>query len=122
MSGMVLVVDDEPSIRTLLADVLEELGFRSIEASDAATALKVLEATSGIGLMVTDLGLRGEMDGRALADTGRALRPSLKILFITGYEENAAEAKAALGPDMRVLTKPFVTDDLMRVIRELIGP
>ena len=85
----VLVVDDEPSIRLLVTDILEEAGCTAIEAKDGLAAIKILESGSHIDLLITDVGLPNGMNGRQVADAGRALRPGLKTLFITGYAENA---------------------------------
>jgi PAS domain S-box-containing protein len=117
----VLVVDDEPSVRMLVADVLEELGYTAIEAEDGAAGLKILRSDRRVDLLVTDVGLPGGMNGRQVADAGRVLRPDLKILFITGYAENALLSHGHLDPGMHVLTKPFAMEALATRIRELIS-
>ncbi|WP_043334871.1 PAS domain-containing protein [Belnapia moabensis] len=117
----VLIVDDEPTVRMLVADVLGELGYTAIEAEDGAAGLRVLRSTARIDLLVTDVGLPGGMNGRQLADAGRALRDGLKVLFITGYAENAAIGHGHLEPGMHVLTKPFAMETLANRIREMIG-
>ena len=85
----VLLVDDESTVRMLLADVLGELGYTVIEAADSAAGLKLLRSDVHIDLLVTDVGLPGGMNGRQMAEAGMELRPGLKTLFITGYAENA---------------------------------
>ncbi len=115
----VLVVDDEPTVRMLVAEVLEELGCAAIEAADGAAALAVLRSGARIDLLVTDVGLPGGMNGRQVADAARALRPGLRVLFITGYAENAAVGNGHLEPGMQVLTKPFAIEALARRVREL---
>ena len=117
----VLVVDDEPTVRMLIADVLGEQGYGTIEAEDGAAGLEVLRSDRRIDLLVTDVGLPGGMNGRQVADAGRALRPGLKVLFITGYAENAALGKGQMEPGMQVLTKPFPMDELSRRIKELLA-
>ena len=117
----VLVVDDEPTIRMLVTDVLEDLGYQAIEAGTGSSALEVLRSTARIDLLVTDVGLPGGMNGRQLADAGRALRRGLKVLFITGYAENAVVGNGQLESGMHVLTKPFAIENLAAVIRELIS-
>jgi CheY-like chemotaxis protein len=117
----VLIVDDEPTVRMLVADVLSELGYTAIEAEDGAAGLRVLRSAARIDLLVTDVGLPGGMNGRQLADAGRALRGDLKVLFITGYAENAAIGHGHLEPGMHVLTKPFAMDTLASRIREMIA-
>ena len=76
-----------------------------------------------IDLLVTDVGLPGGMNGRQVADAGRVVRPGLKVLFITGYAENAVLGNGHLEPGMQVLTKPFVMETLASRIKDLIaGP
>jgi signal transduction histidine kinase len=116
----VLVVDDEPTVRMLVAEVLEDLGYTAIEAADGAAGLKVLQSMARIDLLVTDVGLPGGMNGRQVADAARALRPGLKVLFITGYAENAVLGHGHLDPGMHVLTKPFAMEVLASRIRDLI--
>lgn len=116
----VMVVDDEPSVRMLAVDALEELGFNVLEAADGATALKMLQSEPGVDLLITDVGLPGGMNGRQLADAARATRPALKVLFITGYAENAIISNGQLAPDMQVLTKPFVVETLANRVLAMI--
>ncbi len=116
----VLVVDDEPTVRMLVVEVLEEAGYTAIEATDGAGGLKVLQSKRRIDLLVTDVGLPGGMNGRQLADAARIGRADLKVLFITGYAENAVVGNGHLDPGMSVLTKPFTIDSLARRIRELV--
>ena len=116
----VLVVDDEPTVRMLVTEVLEELGYTAIEAADGAAGLKVLQSNARIDLLVTDVGLPG-MNGRQVADAARAMRPGLKVLFITGYAENAVLSHGHLEPGMHVLTKPFAMEVLASRIKDLIA-
>ncbi len=117
----VLIVDDEPTVRMLVTEVLEELGYTAIEAADGAAGLKVLQSDVRIDLLVTDVGLPGGMNGRQMADAGRVARPKLKVLFITGYAENAVVGNGHLEPGMQVLTKPFVMEALASRIKDLIA-
>ncbi|QXG42913.1 PAS domain-containing protein [Pseudomonas viridiflava] len=116
----VMIVDDEPTIRMLVAEVLEDQGYIPIEAGEGASALKVLESDKRIDLLVTDVGLPGGMNGRQLADAARVIRPDLKVLFITGYAENAIIGNGHLDPGMWVLTKPFTMEALASRIYEMI--
>lgn len=116
----VLVVDDEPTVRMLVAEVLADLGYAALEAPDGASGLKILQSEARIDLLVSDVGLPGGMNGRQMADAGRTHRPDLKVLFITGYAENAVMNHGHLEPGMHVMTKPFAMDALARRIRELI--
>jgi PAS domain S-box-containing protein len=117
----VLVVDDEPTVRMLVGDTLADLGYQAIEAGDAASGLKVLESDAKIDLLITDVGLPGGMNGKQMADKARERRPKLKVLFITGYAENAAISNGHLERGMHVLSKPFPMEQLaarMRLIKE----
>jgi PAS domain S-box-containing protein len=116
----VLVVDDEPMVRMLVTEVLEDLGYTAIEAEDAAAGLKVLRSGARIDLLVSDVGLPGGMNGRQMADMARAARPDLKVLFITGYAESAAFGASHLAAGMHVLTKPFQLEVLASRIKGLI--
>jgi len=116
----VLVVDDEPSVRMLVTDVLEELGYTAIEAADGAAGLKVLQSDARIDLLVSDVGLPGGMNGRQMADAARVTRPDLKVLFITGFAQNAAVGNGQLEPGMHVMTKPFAMEAMATRIKALI--
>ena len=117
----VLIVDDEPSIRMLVTDVLEDLGYTPIEAADSAAGLKILQSSVRVDLLITDVGLPGGMNGRQMADAARVTRPDLRVLFITGYAENSVIGSGRLDPGMEVLTKPFAVDTLAARIRELVS-
>ncbi len=116
----VLVVDDEPTVRMLVTEVLEELGYTAIEAADGNAGLKVLRSDVPLDLLITDVGLPGGLNGRQVADAGREVRPMLPILFITGYAENAAVGNGHLEPGMQVLTKPFAMDALAARVRAIV--
>ena len=116
----VLIVDDEPSVRMLVTEVLGELGYTAIEAADSVSGLKVLQSDVRIDLLITDVGLPGGMNGRQMTDAARQRRPKLKVLFITGYAENAAISNGHLEPGMHVLTKPFGMDKLASKIKDII--
>ena len=117
----VLVVDDEPTVRMLVTEVLEDLGYTAIEAADGVAGLRVLQSDARIDLLVTDVGLPGGLNGRQVADAARVARPDLKVLFITGYAETAVLSHAHLDPGMHVLTKPFAMETLASRIKELIA-
>ncbi|AXA69054.1 hybrid sensor histidine kinase/response regulator [Pseudomonas oryzihabitans] len=116
----VLVVDDEPSVRMLVTEVLKELGYVAIEAADGIAGLKVLQSDVRIDLLVSDVGLPGGMNGRQMAEAARASRPDLKVLFISGFTEHALLNNGQLDPGMSLLTKPFAVDTLATRVRELI--
>ncbi|MEG9457798.1 ATP-binding protein [Methylobacterium ajmalii] len=116
----VLVVDDEPTVRMLVTDILEDLGYTAIEAADSAAGLKVLRSDVRIDLLVTDVGLPGGMNGRQMAEAARQTRPDLKVLLITGYAETAILGTGTLAPGMSVLTKPFAVEVMAARIRSII--
>ncbi|WP_460114540.1 ATP-binding protein [Pseudomonas sp. H3_G03] len=115
----VLIVEDDPAVRVLVSAVLKELGYAFVEASDADTAVPIIESDQRIDLMISDVGLPG-MNGRQLAEIGRQIRPDLKVLFITGYAEHAAVRGGFLDPGMQLITKPFTFDLLTVKVREMI--
>ena len=115
----VLIVEDDPAVRVLVSAVLKELGYAFVEASDADTAVPIIESDQRIDLMISDVGLPG-MNGRQLAEIGRQIRPDLKVLFITGYAEHAAVRGGFLDPGMQLITKPFTFDLLTAKVREMI--
>jgi signal transduction histidine kinase len=117
----ILIVDDEPTVRTLLKDVLNDLGYNLLEAADSVEGLEVLRSSAHIDLLITDVGLPGGMNGRQMADAGREIRPRLKTLFITGYAENSVIGNGQLGPGMQVLTKPFAVDTLVSRVGGLLS-
>ena len=84
---VVLVIDDEPTVRMLVNDALVDRGYATVEAADGAAGLRVLESPARVDLLITDVGLPGGLNGRQVADAARLLRPGLKIMFITGYAE-----------------------------------
>ncbi|MBX6743487.1 MAG: PAS domain S-box protein [Acetobacteraceae bacterium] len=116
---VVLVVEDDPTVRALAAEVLRDLGYRVLEAADGPSGLAALHAASQVDLLVTDIGLPGGMNGRQLADQARAARPGLRVLFITGYA-GAAAALGFLEPGMALLAKPFTVEALGSRVRDMI--
>ncbi len=117
----VLIVDDEPTVRMLVAEVLEDLGYVAVAAADGAAGLAVLRSDARVDLLITDLGLPGGMNGRQVADAGRLLRPGLRVLFITGYADSAAIGYGHLEAGMHVLNKPFAMEALAGRIKDLIA-
>ncbi len=116
----VLVIDDEASIRMLISDVLMEAGYQILKAADGPAGLKILQSESRIDLLITDVGLPGGYNGRQVADAARLTRPGLKVLFVTGYAENAVVGNGHLDPGMQVITKPFSMAALALRVREII--
>jgi CheY-like chemotaxis protein len=115
----VLVVEDDDTVRSLVVEVLDELGYATREAPDGPSGLRILQSDARIDLLVTDVGLPG-LNGRQLADQARIGRPGLKVLFMTGYAENAAFGAGHLEPGMQMITKPFPVEVLASKIRSII--
>ncbi len=117
----VLIVDDEPTIRTLVTEVCGDLGYVALQAVDGIAALAVLRSSARIDLLVTDVGLPGGLNGRQVADAARIVRPDLQVLFITGYAETSIFGNNPLDQGMRVLAKPFAMDAIGGQIRAMIA-
>jgi len=114
-TSIILVVEDDAIVRMLIVDVLEELEFEVLEAADAEEALvQVHDNGQVIDLMMTDVGLP-DMDGKQLATKVRELRPSLPILFASGYAENID-----VPAGMQVIAKPFSIDQLRDKVKSML--
>ncbi|WP_242187357.1 PAS domain-containing sensor histidine kinase [Sphingomonas sp. CARO-RG-8B-R24-01] len=118
--GTILLVDDEASIRHLIDEILDELGYTVIGAADGAAGIKVLQSGAKIDLLITDVGLPNGMNGRQVADLARLLRPDLKVLFVTGYAEHAALGDKHLETGMELLTKPFSLHQLIDKVASMM--
>jgi len=116
----VLVVDDEPLLRMVMTDALQDSGYRALEAHDGPSAMKILESETRVDLLITDVGLPNGMNGRQLADAARQKRTGLKVLFVTGFAENAVVGHGQLAPGMEIVTKPFVVAAFERKVRDMI--
>jgi CheY-like chemotaxis protein len=117
---VVLVVEDESMVRLLVIEVLHQLGYQTLEAVDAEAAMRIIESSQPIDLLVSDIGLPGT-NGRAMAGAARKRRPGLKVLLMTGYASEAAAAEGFLEPGMQLITKPFTVELLARRIGDMIG-
>lgn len=116
----VLVIDDETALREIVEEVLRDAGYRVFTAQDGPTGLLILDSNTPIDLLVTDVGLPGGLNGRQVADTARASRPGLKVLFITGYADAAVVGNGRLDEGMEVMTKPFDLSALVGKVHKLI--
>jgi CheY-like chemotaxis protein len=114
---VVLVVEDEQSVRALVMEVLQEQGYRGISATDGASALEVLKSDAHVDLLITDVGLPG-LDGPQLVTAALRHRPALKVLFMTAYAREAPVGPAELKKPIGVLLKPFTVDALLSHIRQ----
>jgi len=116
---VVLVVEDNPDVRTYSVSILEELGYRVLQAPDAEAAMTLLHSDQRIDLLFSDVVLPGRT-GRMLADEAATVRPRLKVLFTTGYSRNAIVHHGRLDPGVRLLQKPFTFDQLATRVREVL--
>lgn len=116
----VLVVEDESDVRRLSVDTLRELGYRVLDAADAATGLRLLDAHREVRLLFTDVGLPGGINGRQLADEALRRKPGLKVLFTSGYARNAIVHHGRLDPGVQLIMKPFAFSGLAAKIRQVL--
>ena len=122
LGASVLIVEDETTLRELLGEALEELGCQVLAAADGPAGLAIVRSAAKIDLLVTDVGLPG-LDGRLLAEAARALRPTLPVLFITGYASDSIEMPdhSDLPAGMEVIGKPFTLAALTGRLARMIG-
>jgi CheY-like chemotaxis protein len=99
--------------------VLGELGYHVLEASDATSAMIILQSSARVDLLFTDVVLPGK-SGRVLADEARKHRPQLRVLYTTGYSRNAIVHHGRLDPGVHLISKPFTYDELARRVRDLL--
>ena len=118
---LILVIEDDADVRAFSTDALTELGYRVIGAPDGETALQLVETEPEISLLFTDIGLPGGLNGRQVADAARRIRPSLKVLFTTGYARNAIVHQGRLDPGVDLLSKPFSRAVLGSKIRQVLS-
>lgn len=116
----VLLVEDDDSVRLLIGEVLEELGYAAAVAAEPETAIRMLQTGRTFDLVISDVGLPG-MNGRQLAEIARQHLPDVPILFVTGYAENATARAGFLGENMDMITKPFQIELLSVKISEMLG-
>ena len=117
------MIDDEPVVRMLMVEVLQEAGYACAGGRRRHPCRPGAILQSGqprIDLLITDVGLPGGLNGRQVADAARQSRPDLKVLFVTGYAENAVVGNGHLDPGMQVITKPFAMTDLANKVRDMI--
>jgi nitrogen-specific signal transduction histidine kinase len=117
---LILVVEDEPAVRRVSVQALQELGYRTLSAEDPAHALKLLADDGGIALLFTDVVMPG-MTGRQLADQARLTRPDLKVLYTTGYSRNAIVHNGVLDTGAFFLPKPFTVDELGAKVSQVLS-
>jgi len=115
--GKILVVEDDSLVRAYVVAQIQSLGYTTLSASDAQEALSVLRSSDPVDLLFTDVIMPGSMNGRELSIEALKLRPTLKVLYTSGYTENAIGEDGRLDPDVLLLVKPYSRADLARMIR-----
>ena len=116
----VLVLEDDPDVRSYSAEILRELGYRVLEAHDGPSALRTLEQHPRVDLLFTDVVLPGGVTGAQVAAQAKASRPRLKVLFTTGYARNAIIHHGRLDKGVQLITKPSSFNDLAGKVRDML--
>ncbi len=115
-----LLVEDDVAVRAVVRRTLEEGGYTVLEAHGAGEAVRLAENHPGpIDLLITDL-IMPETSGRDLAQTLTALRPSIRVLYMSGYSDNAVLGRGILSPDMDFIAKPFTQDRFLDKVRQVL--
>jgi PAS domain S-box-containing protein len=120
-SETILVVEDDEMVRCYAESQLSALGYRVLSARNGPEALEIIRGRHDIDLLFTDIVMPGGMNGRDLADAARAAYPGLKVLYTTGYVDNALLAKVSKDSHAQVLTKPYRRIDLATTIRQALN-
>jgi CheY-like chemotaxis protein len=116
----ILVVEDDATVRSIISDVLKDLGYNVLTASDARFAIPLLQSKGAIHLLISDV-ILPHVNGRKLAEIARTSRPALKVLFVSGYSENAIVRGDLIEAGMDMLTKPFALDTLGAKVYAMIN-
>ncbi|MDB5840663.1 MAG: putative sensor histidine kinase with two and a response regulator receiver domain, partial [Herminiimonas sp.] len=116
----ILLVEDEETVRTTLAQMLAEFGYNTLVAADGPEGLQHLASGVPIDFLVTDIGLPGNINGRELANAARESHPKLKVLFITGYAEQSVIGREVLPAGMQILVKPFAIDTFAATVQGML--
>jgi CheY-like chemotaxis protein len=116
----ILVVEDDDALRAYTTEILNELGYRVLQAAGGAAALEIITQEPDIDLLFTDIVMPGGMNGRQLADEARRQRPKLKVLFTTGYTRNAIVHHGQLDPGVQLIGKPFSFTELSARVRAIL--
>ncbi|WP_324749140.1 ATP-binding protein [Sphingomonas sp. LY54] len=113
----ILVVEDQEELRKYIVGILSELGYQVVGSATGSDALKVIAERPDLDLLLTDVVLPGGMNGRELSVHALRLRPDLKLLFMTGYTQNAIVHDGRLDADVALISKPFTFDQLAAKVR-----
>ena len=119
--GTILVVEDDPEVREITVSMLSDLGYSVLQTEAGEEALKLIAVTTQLDLLLSDVVLPRGMNGRTLAENARAIRPDLRILFMSGYASDAFDDDGSPPPGDELLEKPFHKDDLARMVRQALN-
>jgi len=117
----ILVVEDEDAVREAALAMMDELGYRRLEASNAQSALDLVEAGEHVDLVFTDVVMPGELRTREFAQRLRELRPGIPVLFTSGYTDNAIIHQGRLDEGVHLISKPYAKAELARRIAALLA-
>lgn len=117
----ILVVEDDPDLRSHAAGLLQALGYRVSVAADSHEALEILRRGSKVDLLFTDVVMPGQMNGHDLAETAQAEFPGLKVLFTSGYSDGALFDQDRLRAGIYLLEKPYRRGALARLVHEALA-
>jgi CheY-like chemotaxis protein len=118
---VILIVDDDPAVRTTVTLQLERLGYKVRDADGAQAALQVIDSPDTIDLLLTDVIMPGGPNGKELAAAARRKRPGLPILFTSGFPGTATDGDVAFAADDVLLSKPFRSRELAQAVREMLA-
>jgi len=114
------VVEDEEQVRSIVAHQLTSLGYKVTAAANGSEGLDALRGGPSFDLLLTDVVMPGPINGKALADEATRLSPALRVLFISGYSEDAVSTLGVLNPGVVLLNKPFRKIDLAQAVRRVL--
>ena len=120
-SESILLVEDDPMVRSYAKKQLVSLGYRVIEAANGLSALEALRGTDVFDLLFTDVVMPGGMSGKQLVDEALKVRPALKVLYTSGYTENAIVHHGRLDPGVNLSPKPYRRKELADKVRNALG-
>lgn len=118
----VLLVEDDPDVRSFSIEILDDLGYRALAAEDGTSALRLLDAHPETKLLFTDVVLPGGLNGRQLAEMAIIRHPDLRVLYTTGYAQNAIIDQGRLDPGVEVVFKPFRYAEVAAKLRRMLDP
>ena len=117
----ILLTEDEPAVRKLVRDALEQLGYTVLPAADGYEALRILEGHGGtVHLLLTDV-IMPLMSGPELVKRVRSVKPATKVVYMSGYTDGAIAPHGVLEPGISILRKPFTRDELARRLDEVLA-